>query len=283
MIAIENQVQTIPSLTGLCQTAWQPAYIRAQETLMGDRILKDLKAVEMMKKLDLPKPSILNPLSQLSSILLTRLFDFAVMHFLEASPNGVVINLGAGFCSRFDRLNAQQVTWYDIDFEEIAQIRSSFFDSHPRYHWISGSFLDNQWISNIEIQPDQDILIVMEGVSMYLKESDLKFLLQKLRQHFPNAEMLMDVISTECLWHKSLESLFAIPIEDIRWSLKDSYQLEQWDIGIQIVEENYYLSYLKHFPARLNYLNKAWVLPSLPLVKNSGRLLRLNLQSRCPP
>lgn len=283
MIAIENQVQSNPSLTGLCQTALQPTYIRAQETLRGDRILKDLKAVDIMKKLNLPKPSLLNPLSQISSVLLTRLFDFAVMHFLEASPNGVVINLGAGLCSRFDRLDNQHITWYDIDLEEIRQIRSSFFESNPRHHWITASFLDNQWLRDVDIQPGQDILIVMEGVSMYLKESDIKFLLQKLRHHFPNAEVLMDVMSSDCLWNKSLESLFSIPIEEIRWSLKDSYQLEQWDIGIQILEENYYLSYLKHFPARLNYLNKAWVLPSLPLVKNAGRLLRLNLQSRCPP
>lgn len=276
--------QVSQRLAGLSQTSLLPLYIRAQETLRGDRILKDLPAVAMMRSLKLSFPSeSVSPISQLAHILATRLFDYAVMHFLEASPGGIVINLGAGLCSRFQRLDNQQVTWYDIDFPEVNQIRAEFFEASDRYRWISQSFLDLRWLEYIQASPEQPVLILMEGVSPFLQTVELQELLTAIKQRFQSVEILMDVVCLENIWHRQSCQILSDPPLKLTWGIKDSQTLERWGLGIKILEENYYLSYLKHFSSRIPTWNRAWMMSSIPLIKNANRLLRIGFQERCPP
>jgi O-methyltransferase involved in polyketide biosynthesis len=65
-----------------------------------------------------------------------------VQHFLDIHPKAVIVNLGAGLCTRYFRVDNGEVHWYEVDFPEVIALRRQFFEESERYYCISQSMLD---------------------------------------------------------------------------------------------------------------------------------------------
>ena len=112
------------SLTGVPETLLIPLYIRAKESQRPDAMLKDDIAVAVVDQLDYDFTRIkLQGHDQLAIILRLREFDRFARDFQAAHPDGVVVHIGFGLDTRFERVDDGRVEWYDLDLPNAIELR----------------------------------------------------------------------------------------------------------------------------------------------------------------
>lgn len=120
-------------------------------------------------------------------------FDRWTAEAARQEPNAVVLHLGCGMDSRANR-TAVSNEWYDADFPEVIEVRRSYFPETERYHLVGADLREEGWLS--AIPRGGTAIVVMEGISMYLKPEDLNHLLMRLNDHFERVKLLVDCYTT---------------------------------------------------------------------------------------
>jgi len=196
--------ESINKITDISETLLIPLYSRALESQTEHPILIDTKAVEITKELnkifEKSDSSLHQTLSKgkarrrlgkklnVSLALRTRKFDRYCTSFLKKNPDGIIVELGCGLSTRFPRIDNGTLTWYDLDFPEVIDIRRQFFKESDRYHFIASSVLDFKWMGKIQ-HKNKNILFIAEGLLMYLHEDEVKNLILNLQKHFQVANL----------------------------------------------------------------------------------------------
>lgn len=270
--------ESTAKLTGAAETLTITLYARSVETLRQDAILKDEKAVEIAEKLDYDFEKYSQGwASQLGCVIRAKVYDRAVSNFLQTHPTAIVVNLGAGLCTRFFRVDNGEVQWYEVDFPEVIELKRKLVTQSDRYQLIPNSILESAWISKIK-REDRPVLIIMEGVSMYLTPSEVKTLFQQMHQQFSPVEMLVDVLSYKRAKNTQAHDTVSKTNAQFKWGIDNSLELETWNAGIEVKEEIYYLTEFAKYPHRLQPWWLKYLIPILvPLYKNSGRILRIEI------
>jgi len=239
-------------------------YARARESQQKDPILHDAKAVEMIEIIKREVRGSANPIHRrivkdqynsmlsVSMALRSRRFDRYVNDFLQRSPNGTVINMGCGLDTRFDRIDNGQVTWFDIDFPEVIELRKRFMSESERRHFIAGSILDPGWTELVKT--GGPYLVLAEGVFMYLHEADVKNLLALIHAELGRAELVCEV--TNRYWVDKMQSkwmqfkfknqLGMTGGATFSFGVPDSRYFEQWDPSYHFLDEWTYFDDKEH-------------------------------------
>ena len=169
----------------------------------------------------------------------TKKLDVVARAFLGEHPNGLVLHLGCGLDSRFWRVDNGQVEWYDLDMPPVIELRQKFLEDNERYHLIASSVTDQEWMKRIAAA-GRPVLVVAEGLLMYLDEADVKRLVLQLRETFPGCRLIADVFSRlmarSATRHPSLKQTGA----SIGWGIDDPSEVENWAQGIRLLEEWYF-------------------------------------------
>lgn len=132
-------------------------------------------------------------------------FDHWTRQFLAVHPEATVLHLGCGLDSRFFRVGdiGAGVLWFDIDYPEVAALRERLYagagasaatgDVSERYRVIAASVTDPGWLA--DIPRDRPVLMLGEGLTMYLTEADGLALLRRIVAQFPSGELQFDAFS----------------------------------------------------------------------------------------
>ena len=120
----------------------------------------------------------------------SRVFDDWVNEKLSKQKDSTVIHIGCGMDSRVERIGETNSTWYDVDFPEVIRERKRYYKESDSYKMIEGDARSCEWLD--EIHKSHHAIILMEGVSMYLKEEEVRLLLENLSNHFDKLSILMD-------------------------------------------------------------------------------------------
>jgi O-methyltransferase involved in polyketide biosynthesis len=165
--------------------------------------------------------------------------DTYAREFLASHPRSMVIHLGCGLDGRCARVPHESAEWYDLDMPEVIDLRRKFYDETDTYHMIASSVTNWGWIDRISAQ-GRSVLVIAEGLLMYLKEEDVKTLILKLKAAFPGCEIAFDAFSTmtarSVKAHRSLKATGAAA----HWGIDDAKAIEQWADGIKLKEEWYF-------------------------------------------
>ena len=121
-------------------------------------------------------------------------FDAWTKSQMEAWPDAVILHIGCGMDSRCLRVERQGRTWYDVDFPEVIRERKRYFPEGDGYRMIAADVRTEAWKQ--QIPAGKRAIVVMEGISMYLRPEELEGLLKSLAGYFENISLLMDVYST---------------------------------------------------------------------------------------
>lgn len=116
-------------------------------------------------------------------------FDSWVKKQMDADPDAVVLHIGCGMDSRCFRVDAELHEWFDIDFPDVIRERKRYFQDTDRYHMLGADVSTAEWLNQL---PAGNAIVVMEGVSMYLRPDQLKGTLDALCEHFDRVRLLMD-------------------------------------------------------------------------------------------
>ncbi len=162
-----------------------PLYHKMSETIRfydkKDSILIDEKAYEICKGLDYDFSIYENDLfSKIGCCVRANFFDEMVINFIKNHKNSVVINAGCGLDSRYERValklkNLDNVYFYNIDLEDVINVRKKYFKDSKNCFSISANILDFNWIKDIKNKHENaDFIVITEGVLMYLDNEEIK-------------------------------------------------------------------------------------------------------------
>ncbi len=117
-------------------------------------------------------------------------FDRWLAEAMLRRPDAVVLHIGCGMDSRVSRVGTCGHSWYDVDYPDVIAERRKYYGEDARYHMIGSDARDREWLNRID--GGREALVVMEGLSMYLKKDEMLSLLTALTERFPSVEILMD-------------------------------------------------------------------------------------------
>lgn len=235
---------TIQDLTGVAETLLIPLYIRAIESQRSDALLKDVKAEALVAQRDSDFSRIkqikMDKDDQVALILRNREFDRYTQDFMGRYPEVIVVHIGCGLDSRFERVDNGRVEWYDLDLPEVIELRRKFIgDEGGRYHFLASSVFDGAWLDTVSVHRHSPFLFLAEGVFMYFEEAQIKSLVLMIRDHFPGAELVFDAFSPFLVRMNNFR--FKISRAKIsaryNWGLKRGKDLEGWGDGISLLDE----------------------------------------------
>jgi O-methyltransferase involved in polyketide biosynthesis len=179
-------------LHGAAQTMLTTLYLKALDADFDRPVLGDRYAKEAVDRIDfdwdgLEAPGRWAPLVTVR----TAQYDIWARQFLAVHPHATVIHLGCGLDARVCRLDpGPDTAWYDVDQPAVIALREKIFPTRPQYHLVATSATDPSWLD--EIPADRPVLLLAEGISMYLTEQDGVALLQRVVDRFGVGEVQID-------------------------------------------------------------------------------------------
>ena len=243
-------------ISDVAATSFVTLYCHAIESQSKYPILDDPKAVEITHELNKILSGSKNRLEEdlvkgkMKKEMVTHIairakqYDKYVRDFLENSPDGVIVNIGCGLDSRFLRIDNGKVMFYDLDLPEVIEIKKQFFEENERYHFISSSVLDYEWMS-IVAEHKGPFLFMAEGVFMYLHREDVQSLILKLRLKFSSSELVCEVFNS--IWlKKPLKKIMDFKMQKelhlgkdatFHFGIRDSKEIEEWHDGIELLDD----------------------------------------------
>jgi O-methyltransferase involved in polyketide biosynthesis len=226
------------TLDGVPQTLLMTLLVRARETQHTDGVLRDEKAVEMISRLDADfSKLIMQRHDEIAVLLRMRKFDKHVRAFLARNPDGVVVHIGCGLDTRYNRIGDDHVEWFDLDVPEVMELRKKLIPTEaPHYHTITSSVFETDWLADVEPFNPRPFLFIAEGVLPYFEESQVRELFLRLRDHFPGAELVCDGHTPFVIWADNIHLAIARVKARLRWKLKNPRDVETWGAGLRLID-----------------------------------------------
>lgn len=227
-------------LTTLSETLLIPLWAKAVEQQQAAPLLRDPIAPVMLSRIDYDFSKYTKATaSQAGCCGRARLFDEQARTFIAAHPDAIVVQIGAGLDARFERLGRPQITaWYDLDLPDVIVLRRKLLPESSNIY-LSDSLFATGWMEHVAAH-GKPVLLLCEGVLMYFDENEVRDWLATLAQHLPQAALVFDIIPTLLVGrakrHDALGSMGKPPPE-MKWSVKDSRELESWLPGLRLEEE----------------------------------------------
>jgi len=248
----ETKSQT---LSGVSDTYLAPLYWKAMESQRPDAMIKDEKAVALVTQNSLDFSRVrqipMNELLKAMRIIFTREMDRYARDFIRRHPDAVVVHIGCGLDSRFERVDNGRVEWFDLDLPGVIELRRKFIgDEGERYHLLACSVLEDAWLEAVKVHsPRQNdrsrpFLFLAETVFVYFREAQVKALVLTLRDHFPGAELVFDGWRPFEVWlgNRYLSNSQFTGL--MRWGFWRGQELEGWGgasltggAGIRLLDE----------------------------------------------
>lgn len=117
-------------------------------------------------------------------------FDRWTEEELAKHPGAVVLHPGCGLDGRVNRVAHTGHLWFDLDFPEVIEERKKYFSETDENRMVAADVRQTGWLESLP--GGETAIVVMEGLSMYLKMEELITFLQKLKDHFSGVYLLMD-------------------------------------------------------------------------------------------
>lgn len=107
----------------------------------------------------------------------------------------IVVNIACGLDTRCYRNEGKYARWYNIDLPMTIDIRKRFMEENgPKIYQIAQSAMDEAWAEKIEYQ-NEPVLVVIEGLTMYLTEEDVKKIFDIIDYKFQHATVLVETMN----------------------------------------------------------------------------------------
>jgi O-methyltransferase involved in polyketide biosynthesis len=266
------------------ETAIGALYWRASESRRPDALVKDERAEALVTQLDydfdrirgIPMPELL----KVMRAMLTRQFDRCARDFLGRHPDGVVVHMGCGLDSRFERVDNGRVEWYDLDVPDVIDLRRTLIGNEGgHYHLLPFSMGDSAGLDEVELHAPRPFLVVAETALVYLREGEVKSLVLALRDRLPGAELVFDGWRPFEVWlGNRYLSVSGSPFAGLmHWGMWRGPEIEHWGHGIALVDE---WGFFDHPEPRLTPFR--WMAPLFRLFK-PVRVFRFRLEETDPP
>jgi O-methyltransferase involved in polyketide biosynthesis len=222
-------------LSGAAQTMLATLYLKALDADFDRPVLGDRYAKEAVTRLDYDfrEIGITGRWAPLITVR-TAQYDLWARQFLAVHPQCTVVHLGCGLDSRVFRLDpGRGVRWYDVDYPEVIALRHKVFPSRPQYHLIAASATDPAWLNRIPT--DYPVLLLAEGISMYLTERDGVALLRRIVDRFPSGELQIDFYNRLAIKSQKMHTLVRKTGSTLYWAVNSPQDILSRVPGVRLL------------------------------------------------
>lgn len=190
MNTASNDIKREIDLKGIPETMLWTLHNRATEAKRHDTYLKDPECIKIYDAINYDYEKKFGKAND-SHPMRSKIFDRALLKWMEKHPSGRVIELGSGLETQFQRCDNGTVHWYCVDVPESIQVRKIFLQETERCRYITKSALDFSWMDEINAE---NVFITAQGLFMYFKEDEVKALFVKIISKYANVEIIFDAI-----------------------------------------------------------------------------------------
>ena len=221
-------------LSGVPETMLQTVYARAKES-GGRGAIHDAKAEELIEKLDYDFFLADKDTAMRSGVIArTIVLDKLTKSWLAKHPGAVVINIACGLDTRCYRMSGY-AHWYNLDLPETMVVREKLLPESGSISQIAMSAMDD-WGGEIGEQ-NVPVLIVIEGLTMYLNTKDVQRIFAVISSRFKKATVFAETMNPMIVRRfkeKSIEGSHAKFI----WGVKNGSALAALLPDFQFMEEH---------------------------------------------
>jgi methyltransferase (TIGR00027 family) len=125
--------------------------------------------------------------------LRARKYDQFALEYLNRHPDSVIVNLGCGMDTRYQRIDDRELTFFDLDLPVMIRFKRRFLQESERYRMIAASVLETAWMEQVGEFVNGPVLFMAEGLFMYLEPDQVKSLVLELQDRFPGSELVCEV------------------------------------------------------------------------------------------
>lgn len=221
------------------ETLFIPLYGKARVHQYGD-ILTDPKAQEIVSRVsyDFSKNQ-QNKFLDIYMGIRAAIMDQYARRFIGEHPDAIVLHLGCGLDARVERLQYSAKLWYDLDLPDVIEMRKRFYSENDHYRMIASSVTDLAWLDEIAYR-GEPILVIAEGLTMYLTEEENRSLFAAFQNRFASVEYAFDAYSVSAVkWSRRKNPVNRMGAK-IVWGLDDPTLMESSASGIKHVETKYF-------------------------------------------
>ena len=209
------------NLSGVPETMLQTVYARAKES-RGRGAIRDRKAEEIIEELDYDFSLADKDTAMRSGVIArTIVLDRLVRAWLAENPGAVVVNIACGLDTRCYRLTGYS-HWYNLDLPETIAVRKKLLPEDGTISQIALSAMED-WGALVS-EAEAPALVIIEGLTMYLSEADVKRIFDVIAGRFKKATVLVETMNPMIVKHfkeKSIEGSHA----KFTWGVKNGKAL----------------------------------------------------------
>ncbi len=221
-------------LSGVPETMLQTVYARAKESRTRGAI-RDTKAEETIGRIDYDFSLADKDAAMHSGVIArTIVLDRLVKDWLAKNPGAVVLNIACGLDTRCYRMEGYS-HWYNLDLPETIGVREKLLPEDGAVSQIAMSAMDD-WGGEIR-ETDTPALVIMEGLTMYLREADVQQIFARIAARFPKATVFVETMNPMVVRRfkeKSIEGSNA----KFTWGVKNGAELAALLSDFRFVEEH---------------------------------------------
>ena len=221
-------------LSGVPETMLQTVYARAKES-SGRGAIHDAKAKELIEKLDYDFTLADKDTAMRSGVIArTIVLDKLTKSWLAAHSGAVVVNIACGLDTRCYRMSGY-AHWYNLDLPQTMAVREKFL---PESGTISQSAMSamEDWGGEISEQ-NVPVLIVIEGLTMYLSETDVQRIFAVIAKRFCQATVFVETMNPMVVKRFKEKSIDANNAK-FTWGVKNGEALAELLPDFRFVEEH---------------------------------------------
>ena len=258
-------------LTEAKETLFITLYAKALDNRSKRSILQDKTAEDLLKMIgyDLTR---YKGFGDQVMVVRAKQFDDWVKSYIETNRNAVVLYLGCGLDTRISRINPpSSVSWFDVDYPEVIDIRKNFYADKDGYQMIASSVTEPDWI--MQVPSERPTLVIAEGLLEYLTVDEVKALLNRLTDYFPRGQIMFDVMNAFAInsgKKKLKETTGAVH----RWAVDDVQEVDHLNHKLKRVSALPVFRSPYILKLSLGLRTMLGILSLMPKFKNMVRLLK---------
>ena len=177
-----------------------------------------------------------------ANTLRQKYFDEVANQFISNHPACTVISIGCGFDTRFWRIEKANCTYVEVDLPELIELKKALLKDHLTYELIGCSVLDPSWINKVTSRGNSEILLLAEGLFMYLPAQEAGRLLQAIGQRFNRSQLVLDTFPEKYTkglwkWFSDLRVRYAWELDvSLLFGIKNPHDIETYGNGFRVID-----------------------------------------------
>ncbi len=186
--------------------------------------------------------------------------DSIIRKYILQFPNCTVINIGCRLENTFSRMDNGRIQWYNIDSHNMMSVRRSIYGEASREKTIGRTIMNLTWLDEITCDRSKGVLIICKELFPYMRQHQVRKLLEALLDKFPGAELVCTAVTEEarCTHNTKFKKNLLVQ-KKMLMSVNDAEEFfNGWRSDLQVISEE---PIVKYFPPvkKLRFRDKSFI------------------------